>query len=118
MCTLSVETGNAAFKDAGVEVEAAEKIEWIGEIDFALRDINSNSVGRATCLAEKQKNNSGPGVVTMFIETDNAAFEGAFGCYEVVRILRVAAEKISGDIYDFALSDINGNTVGLVETTY
>ena len=50
--------------------------------------------------------------ITIKIETDNAAFDGADRRYEVARILRKVAYDIDrGDTPD-ALHDINGNRVG------
>ena len=51
--------------------------------------------------------------ITIYMETDNAAFQDEGDATEVARILRKLADRIeSGGLGDFALKDINGNTVG------
>lgn len=49
----------------------------------------------------------------LFITLSNAAFEGDNKNYEVARILDVAGSKFaSGELREFVLRDVNGNTVG------
>jgi hypothetical protein len=54
----------------------------------------------------------------LFFETANAAFEFE-GASETARILRDLAERIEqGEILDYAkIRDINGNSIGEVQTT-
>ena len=55
-------------------------------------------------------------MLTITIETDNAAFEDwpREGCHEVARILSKLAEDIGGGVLPSTLRDINGNRVGTV----
>ena len=46
------------------------------------------------------------------ISTDNAAFEGDNFEYEITRILREIARKISSGQRENSILDINGNKVG------
>lgn len=57
-------------------------------------------------------------MVTIKIETDNAAFEEAFGD-EVARILRDLARRFESQtcIDGTAIRDINGNKVGTVKVS-
>lgn len=56
--------------------------------------------------------------LTLNIETDNAAFEGAERGPELARILRKLADQLDADDngrdgYEWHLSDVNGNKVGI-----
>ena len=56
------------------------------------------------------------GMLSVNIETDNAAFEGDAKYHELPRILRKVADAIEGGslLGSTALLDVNGNSVGEV----
>lgn len=118
------ETCNAAFVDLGRDQEvariideAADKIAShasIGDADFALRDVNSNRVGRVEVTTVAPTGDVPDGTVRLAIETGNAAFEHDANL-EVSLLLRGAAEKVRDGEHEFVLQDTNGNMVGKFE---
>lgn len=55
-------------------------------------------------------------MVTIKIETDNAAFAEDM-CSEVARILRELSESFDAGMIPYGVFDINGNKVGTVKTS-
>lgn len=55
--------------------------------------------------------------MTIKIEMENAAFDGANREYETARALRDAADKIENGYTQFSVQDCNGNTIGDVKIT-
>lgn len=115
MIYINVETGNAAFEDAGELNElarilrgAADRIEG-GDMDFPLSDYNGNRVGEVSEEPKPERN------LRIRLETDNAAFAEDHLPYEAARIIRKAADSLESGRRDFGLMDINGNTVGKVQ---
>lgn len=116
------ETGNAAFADLGrdreiarIVEEAADKI--VGEHDdmeFTLRDVNGNRVGRVDVTNEVPTGDIPDGTVRLAIEMGDAAFADEPNV-EVARIFREAASKIRDGEQVFVLHDTNGNLVGKYE---
>jgi hypothetical protein len=54
-------------------------------------------------------------MVTIKIETNNAAFQDGYFEEEVARIIKEAAERVCHGDGCHALRDINGNKVGYIE---
>ncbi|WP_199032193.1 hypothetical protein [Ralstonia sp. ASV6] len=122
---LYFSTGNAAFEDGALPLEAARifqdqanRIEDAISLDgfeFKVYDINGNRVGTffATESADEIALVDKP-LIHAHLTTGNAAFEDAPGA-EVARILREAAKKLTSGETEFGLRDVNGNRVGGVE---
>jgi hypothetical protein len=118
------ETGNAAFVDVGRDYEMARIIEGaaasvgsasdVADVDFFLRDINGNTVGKVEYTETVPTGEPDEGTVRLSVDTGNAAFEGS-ATEEVARILREAADKVKDGEHIFVLRDYNGNTVGKFE---
>lgn len=114
MIRLTLNTANAAFEDdihtevARILREASAKYAE-GQTDFPLRDINGNTVGT---LSTDDASHALNADLSLTIETDNDAFEDEGLENEVGRILADAADKAEVGELNFALRDINGNTVG------
>lgn len=54
-------------------------------------------------------------MITIKIETNNAAFQDGYFEEEVVRVIKEAAEKVNLGEGCHPLRDINGNRVGYIE---
>lgn len=118
-------TANAAFVDLGrnqeiarIIGEAASKIEEKNDlkvVDFSLRDVNGNRVGKVNYAAVAPADGPGEGKVHLSIGLSNDAFCDGHSGAEVSSILRGVAEKVGGGEHEFSVRDTNGNTVGKFE---
>lgn len=121
---LFITLGNAAFEDdnkpyevARILDEAAQGMEGNPLRIFSLFDSNGNKVGAASVNGPVTFP-KGEEMVSIEMETDNAAFEDSGLGPEVARILHEAADKIRDThTIDRPLHDYNGNKVGTIDET-
>lgn len=116
-------TGNAAFADGALPLEAArifrehadriEPADSLTDYRSAVMDVNGNRVGMLIATDDEETPDIDRPYLLASLDTGNAAFEEMPGV-EVARILRAAAAKLEDGDLDFGLRDINGNRVGAV----